>query len=591
MPWRNLAFAMSDSVRTLLLSLAPILVAGLSLFAAVASGVAGAQSTPSRSPCAQLAAACQDAGFTHGGGEPGTGVFRDCVGPLLQRKSVNALGKPLPRIDPELVTACRERRTISPARREPASSAAAAAPAPGGARGPNVVFVLANDLAWNLVPFMPNVQKMQQEGVTFTNHFVTDPSCCANRVSILTGQYPHDHGVVGSTRTAGAYQTFTNPRNEAATFAAALEAAGYRTALMGHYLHGYLPTRHPPPAGWTSWAAVGNAYRGFGYALNQDGKILRFGDRAEDYLTDVLGRLATRFVRDAGNAPFLLTVATLAPHAPYTPAPRDTAKLADVKAPRTPAFDAPPDDKAPSWLGTQTALTPADVDAIDRDFRKRAQAALAIDALVGELRDALAASGAAGNTYFFFSADSGFHMGEHRLRPGKMTPFDTDIRVPLIVTGPGVPAGRSVDEIVASVDLAPTFADIAGAAAPSGVDGASLLPFLRGASVAGWRSAALIEHRGPVGDVTHPDSPAAGSGNPITYQALRAKAWLYVEYADGDKVFHDLAKDPHELANSYESLSAASRRALRDALGAARICHAAKSCQAAQTVPRVSLRH
>jgi arylsulfatase A-like enzyme len=453
-----------------------------------------------------------------------------------------------------------------------------------------MVFVLANDLAWNLVPFMPNVMRMQQEGVTFINHFVTDPSCCANRASILTGQYPHDHGVFGATRAAGGYQSFTTRRNDAATFAVALEAAGYRTALMGQYLHGYQPTRHPPAHGWTSWAVVGNAYRGFGYALNHDGRILRFGDRAEDYLTDVLGRLATRFIRDAGKAPFLLTVATMAPHAPYTPAPRDTAKLPDAKAPRTPAFDAASDERAPSWLGSQTALTPEDIEAIDRDFRKRAQAALAIDALVGELRTAVEASGEADNTWFFFSSDSGFHMGEHRLLPGKMTAFDTDIRVPLIVAGPGVAAGATVDDIVASVDLAPTFAAIAGVAPPKGVDGASLLPFLRGEKVSDWRSAALIEHRGPISDATDPDLPAERSGNPITYQALRAKAWLYVEYADGDKVFHDLAKDPHELANTYDSLSAASKKALRDALGAARFCHDAKKCRAAQTAPRVSIR-
>jgi len=567
------------------------LAAGMSMFVALASGVAGAQATASKSPCARLAAACQDAGFSHGGGEPGTGVFRDCVAPLLQGKSVNAQGKPLPRIEPELLSACRERRTSAPARRERAPSTAAATAAATGARRPNIVFVLANDLAWNLVPYMPNVLRMQQEGVTFTNHFVTDPSCCANRASILTGQYPHDHGVFGATGAAGGYRSFTNRRNEGATSAAALEAAGYRTALIGQYLHGYLPARHPPPPEWTSWAAVGNAYRGFGYAINQDGKLLRFGTRDEDYLTDVLGRLATRFVRSNAQAPFLLIVAPIAPHAPYTPAPRDAAKLADVKAPRTPAFDAAPDRNAPSWLGSQEALTRADVEAIDRDFRKRAQAALAIDALVGELRAAIAASDAADNTYFFFSADTGFHMGEHRLRPGKMTPFDTDIRVPLVVTGPGVAAGTIVDEIVASVDLAPTFAEIARAATPSGVDGASLVPFLRGEKIADWRGAALIEHRGPVSDAADPDLPAAGSGNPITYQALRAKAWLYVEYADGDKVFHDLATDPHELANAYASLSATSKKALREALGAARICHETKRCQAAQTLPRVSMRH
>ena len=65
--------------------------------------------------------------------------------------------------------------------------------------------------------------------------------------------------------------------------------------------------------------------------------------------------------------------------------------------------------------------------------------------MIGQIEAELAAEGVARNTYIVFSSDNGLHMGEHRLRPGKLTAFDTDIRVPLIVTGPGVPAGRTVD--------------------------------------------------------------------------------------------------------------------------------------------------
>jgi len=81
--------------------------------------------------------------------------------------------------------------------------------------------------------------------------------------------------------------------------------------------------------------------------------------------------------------------------------------------------------------------------SIDRDFRKRAQSDLAVDKLLGEVMQALAATGHAQNTYIVFSSDNGYHMGEHNLRPGKMTAFDMDIRVPLIVTGPAVPLSSS----------------------------------------------------------------------------------------------------------------------------------------------------
>src|SRR5713101_3470201 len=103
-------------------------------------------------------------------------------------------------------------------------------------------------------------------------------------------------------------------------------------------------------------------------------------------------------------------------------------------------------------------------------------------------------SGAVGNTYFVFSSDNGYHMGEHRLIPGKMTAYDTDIYVPLIVTGPGVPAGRTVEEIVQNIDLCPTFTELGFAAAPASVDGRSLASLMRGDKVEGWRTVAMVEH-------------------------------------------------------------------------------------------------
>ncbi len=134
--------------------------------------------------------------------------------------------------------------------------------------------------------------------------------------------------------------------------------------------------------------------------------------------------------------------------------------------------------------------------AIDADFRKRAQSVLAVDKMIGELQAAVAAIGQEKNTYFVFSSDNGYHMGEHRLRPGKMTAFDTDIHVPLVVTGPGVPAGRMIDEIAENIDLCQTYTELAGVVPPANVDGHSLVPLLHGQEIADWRDAVLIEHHG-----------------------------------------------------------------------------------------------
>jgi arylsulfatase A-like enzyme len=173
-------------------------------------------------------------------------------------------------------------------------------------------------------------------------------------------------------------------------------------------------------------------------------------------------------------------------------------------------------------------------------------------------------------------------MGEHRLLPGKMTAYDTDIHVPLIVTGPGVPAGLKVDEIVENVDLCPTFAELGGAVAPANIDGRSLVPLLHGEKVAEWRAVALVEHRGPHDDPTDPDAPAARSGNPTTYEAIRASTSVYVEYADGEKEYHDLAADPYELRDAFASLSAMRKASLHATLEAIKVCHDAKSCAKAE---------
>ncbi len=457
----------------------------------------------------------------------------------------------------------------------------AAPEARAAARKPNIVFVLTDDLSWNLVQFMPNVRAMQQEGTTFSRYFVTDSLCCPSRASIFTGKFPHTTGVY-TNQGDGGYAGFLSHGNEPLTFAVALQRAGYRNAMLGKYLNGYLPRRHGVPPGWSEWAVGGAAYAEFNYALNQNGRVTRYGDRPPDYLTDVLSGLADTFIRKAGHGPFLIEVATFAPHAPYVPAPRDAAKFPGLTAPRTAAFGARPGAEAPRWLKDIPPLSPVDVANIDKHFRMRAQSVLAIDQMIGRLRATLAASGADRDTYVVFSSDNGLHMGEYSMRPGKMTPFDIDVRVPLIVVGPGVAKGHVVDEIVENVDLAPTFAELAGASAPLSPDGHSLVRLLQGVAEPEWRRMALIEHRRPFHDPADPDAPLLHAENPISYEAVRTAKALYVEYENGEVSYYELSADPEELHNQASSLSAAARQRWHDVLRANRECKGTAACWSAQ---------
>ena len=428
------------------------------------------------------------------------------------------------------------------------------------------------------------------------NYFVSDSLCCPSRSSILTGNFPHDTGVYSNFGASGGFQVFYDRGEELRTFAVALQRAGYETALMGKYLNGYMqatsriadgattnvPDTYVPP-GWTNWAGAGFGYPEFNYTMNDNGTVQVFGRQRSDYLTDVLARTGVGFITSAAQLgrPFFLELATFAPHEPYVPAPRNAHDFPGLTAPRPPSFDRLP-THAPRWLAAHPRLTPDQIDRINTAFRRRAQSVEAIDQMIGDVEAELKASDLSRNTYLVFSSDNGLHTGEYRLTPGKLTAFDTDIHVPLIVTGPHVPAGQTTGKMAENIDLAETFAAIGGTTLPS--DGHDLLRLLQGRATPGWRDAILVEHRGPRMSIHDPDFQQPTSGNPTTYEAMRTPAVLYVEYADGERELYDLRSDPFELHNIFGRLRRAQRVRLHNELRAMKRCHSGFACWKAMHV-------
>jgi N-acetylglucosamine-6-sulfatase len=452
----------------------------------------------------------------------------------------------------------------------------------------------------DLLRFMPHVRAMQRHGLTFSDYFVSDSLCCPSRASIFTGEFPHDTHVFGNFGPQAGFHTFYRRGEERHTFAVALQRAGYLTAMMGKYLNGYMErggriadgsttdirADYVPP-GWSEWDVAGWGYPEFGYTLNEDGALRRYGRRLADYLTDVLARKGIAFIDAAARSgrPFFLELATFAPHYPYVPAPRNARDFPGLRAPRPPSFDVLP-AHSPQWLATHPPLTARQEAQIDRVFRLRARSVEAVDRMIGEIQRQLRALGIAGKTYVVFSSDNGLHTGQYRLMPGKLTAFDPDIRVPLVVSGPGVAAGRSTAKLAENVDLAETFAAIAGTHIDG--DGRSMLSLWRGASPGDWRNAALVEHRGPRLSVLDPDYQQPASGSPTTYEAIRTRSFLYVEYADGEREFYDLRRDPLELDNIAPYLTRRQLRLLHAELRALRRCHGAVACWRAMHVSRLA---
>jgi len=466
-------------------------------------------------------------------------------------------------------------------------------PVPASATRPNIVFVLTDDLSWNLIKYMPHVKALQQQGMTFSNYTVTDSLCCPSRASIFSGKFPHSTHVVGNILPTGGFAKFHRLGEEKSTFATSLYKAGYNTAFMGKYLNEYRPNPRPTnkaafakgawvPPGWTTWDAAGNGYPEYQYDITSGHSWTHYGDSPQDYLTTVLQERAVKFLHANAHSsrPFMLEMATFAPHFPYTPAPQDVGTFPGIQAPHTPAYDVLP-HPTPKWLRNLPPMSPIDQRYVRHWWQLRVESVQAVDRMIGALERTLAVDGQAHNTVFVFSSDNGYHLGEYRLRSGKQTAFDTDIRVPLVVAGPGIPANTVNTDMAENIDLRPTFEQLGGATTPAGVEGRSLVPLLHGAHVP-WRTYALIEHHFDPRQYADPDKQDIfKSPVPPTYNAIRTSNFIYVRYIDGEREYYNLLKDPYELHNLGPSLPSARRAALDKIMNTLIACHSGSQCWAA----------
>ncbi len=473
--------------------------------------------------------------------------------------------------------------------------------APPGA--PNIVLILTDDqdVQSGMLAYMPHLQELLvARGTSFPNNMVPLSLCCPSRTTILRGQYPHNTGVLGNSLPNGGFEKAYNENVEASTVATLLHGAGYRTALFGKYLNGYPDTAdgfYIPP-GWDEWYSPisGDPYSEFNYGLNENGKKFSYGSTAADYGTDVYLGKAVDFIQRAASTPsqpIFVYFATYAPHSPYTPAPRHAGLFPGVTAPHFPSFNEADVSEKPAYINTKPLLTPADIAGIDSDFQGRLQALQAVDEAIATLVSTLSATGRLANTFLVFASDNGYHMGEHRLLPGKYTPYETDIHVPLVIRGPGVPAGVARSEYTADLDLAETFADLAGVPPLSFSDGRSLKPLLTGPPPSAWRQAFFLEEFG-TGEFDPPDVLAGTPREPLdkqdlattvpipSYYGFQATGYKFVAYKSGEKELY-VASDPYELANVASKVSPAIETALASYLNSFDGC-VGDACRAAEAV-------
>jgi len=266
-----------------------------------------------------------------------------------------------------------------------------------------------------------------------------------------------------------------------------------------------------------------------------------------------MGTLASDFIiRNAPAAePFFLYTSVVAPHdgSPRTddpswftnPSPYVEPKYRDVFAGQgtgDPSFNEADVSDKPL---RPSPLSATEIENLTEQNAQRRESQLSAQDQVLRIIGSLRASGELNNTYLMFMSDNGYILGEHRIRGGKVAPYEVANRVPFMVRGPGIVAGTRVPDATSQVDFAPTVLDMAGLPIPDSVDGISLLAAMRGdlsASVS--RPDVLIEAT---------NTKATSDPLPWLYHGIVTDHMKYVERTTGKKELYDLDADPNELVN------------------------------------------
>ena len=449
---------------------------------------------------------------------------------------------------------------------------------------PNIIFILTDDLDNPLMPYVENTNKLiGEQGATFTNYFVTSSACCPSRASTVRGQYPHNTGIF---ENSPGFEQFYRDGKDDNTLALWMKEAGYKNSYLGKYLNLYPAgvKRSYIPPGWTDWHVFmygpsKDFY--FSYSMSENGKVVEYQDKPEDYSTDVIKDQALAFIdKNAwwGN-PFFLFIATYAPHSSSDPAPRHADLYTDLTYPQKPSFHEEDTSDKPFPIRDlrRTGGLFEEEEANDL-FVRRVQSMQAVDEMVAAIVERLKENGQLDNTYIIFTSDNGFHMGEHNLPSGKMLVYEEDILVPLLVRGPGIPPGSTITQMTANIDIAPTVAEIAGAQPADYVDGRSFLHLFDSTSqTESWRKALLFET-----GYTDRDSRV------IPYRGLRTETYKYVEYQSGDLEYYDLINDPYELDNIASTLSPETLETLHNWLEELKNCEMDSCRNAENTLPDIS---
>ncbi len=467
------------------------------------------------------------------------------------------------------------------------ASSGLASTAPADDR-PNIVFVYADDHAQHAVGAYgsrinrtPNIDRLAEEGMRFTETFVANSICGPARATILSGLHSHRNGKM--TNRAGF-------KDDLPTFAKLMQAAGYQTAMVGKW------HISPDPNGFDHWAIARGGYYNLSL-VTAEGPT-----KHEGYTTDIITEEALRWIGERDpERPFLVWISHTATHRTWEPATRHLRNYEGQEIPEPPTLFDDYEGKSPgaaaaqmrvsrdlfpaydlklpvtgegildgSRTGKLNRLTPAQREAWDAAYGPRNEAFAAaglegdalvrwnyqryikdylrcVDALdesVGQVLAFLEVHGLAENTVVIYSSDQGFFLGDHGWYD-KRWMYEESLRTPLIVRWPGVTApGSTCASLVQNLDMAPTFLQLAGLEIPASMQGLSLEPLLRGEQPPEWRDSIYYHY--------HQQDSGRTAHTVARHYGIRTARHKLIHVYDHEAwELYDLERDPFEIENRY----------------------------------------
>ncbi len=468
---------------------------------------------------------------------------------------------------------------------------------------PNILFIMSDDHAYQAISAYsdklietPNIDRIANEGLLFTNACVSNSICAPSRATILTGKHTHLNGKIDNKMPFDTTQV---------TFPQLFQQAGYQTAMFGKLHFGN------SPKGVDEYMIL----PGQGHYINPDFITPRGDTTITGYVTDIITDLTLEWLKDKRDKekPFMMMYLHKAPHRPWWPSP---SKFAEFSKKTFPEPESLFDDYKNRGTAAKTAemnlykhmmynhdskIRPETIkemgavfpeieefkngfygpygranasqkakydivlDSINEDFKNHwpdmsekekmqwkyqrymqdyLGTISSVDDNVGRVLDYLDESGLAENTIVVYTSDQGFYLGEHGWFDKRFV-YDESFKTPLLIRWPNeINPGTSNDEMVQNLDFAQTFLEAAGISAPQDMQGESLIPLMKG-DTASWSREAVYYH--------YYEYPSVHMVK--RHYAIVTKEFKLVHfYYDVDEwELYDRLRDPQEMNNVYNN--------------------------------------